>query len=234
MASGSSVHASSGDDHQGHAHAHAMNKAPVVSGTTCVLFASSAERPAPYSLLRALSVADRRGIRLLVLRVLPRRSLFAALLAPFLQNDDMRQMTSFLGAARASSRWVATILGERFHEEQLLVSIGGFEVEVDVQARAVNASMIVIPAGEWPGAAITALASRARLPVLVVRELERTSGHAKGVWTEAGRRESDTVVVGTLTRDGMTDAVRANLAAETINLARGCVLVVPIDLPARY
>jgi len=151
---------------------HAMAELLVVPKTPCILFASSAEQPAPYSLARALALADHHAIRLQVLRVLPRQSLVAAMVAPFLQNDDMGQVTRFLGDANASSRWYATVLGARFNEDHVLLSIGGFAEEVATQARAVRAIMIVVPAGEWSGSAITGLACRARLPVLVVREVD--------------------------------------------------------------
>jgi len=137
-----------------------------------ILFASSAEQPAAYSLSRALALADGRGARLHVLRVLPRPSLLFGVLAPFLHNDDLRQVTDFVGAARASSSWYARVLGERFSEEHASVTVGNFDDEVVRYARAVSARMIVIPAGEWPGSTITAIARRSRLPVLVVREVD--------------------------------------------------------------
>lgn len=136
-----------------------------------VLFASSSARPAAYSLTRALAAADLSGARLHLLRVLPRASQLSALLSPFLQNDNLQQVTDFIAAARSSANWYGAVLGDRYVEEHALLRIGSFAEEVGQQAQALRVGMIVVPAGEWPGEQITRLARTTQLPVLVVREV---------------------------------------------------------------
>jgi nucleotide-binding universal stress UspA family protein len=141
-------------------------RAPAVGA---VLYATAREQPEPDSLWRAQALADRVGLELHMLRVLPEGPRLQNLLGALDAVGSARQVREFLSAARTASAFCATTLGERFEEDHLVLAVGNFIDAVSLHAQELAANVIVVPGGEQSGSTVTALARAARLPVLVVR-----------------------------------------------------------------
>jgi nucleotide-binding universal stress UspA family protein len=133
-----------------------------------LLFATSAQRLAPQALCRARWLADEMGAQLYVLRVLP-RSLVVTGVRAYFQGESGQRLSDFLDAARAALQACTDALGDHFDEEHLELSIGEFVETVASQAEQLDASLVVVPAGERSGSVVTRLVRAMNRPVLVAR-----------------------------------------------------------------
>jgi len=133
-----------------------------------LLFATGAQRLAPQALCRAHWLAEEMGAQLYVLRLLP-RSLVVTGVRAYFQGESGERLSDFLDAARAALQACSESLGDHFDEEHLELSIGEFVETVSSQAEQLDASLVVVPAGERSGSDVTRLVRAMNRPVLVAR-----------------------------------------------------------------
>jgi nucleotide-binding universal stress UspA family protein len=129
-----------------------------------LLVLSSEDKPADC-LRRAAMFARTRSSTLHVLRVVPGRSAR--------RNDPVRAMRETVHLLRllaATRRWVHDVTGQAISSDRVRVGTGKLVELAARRAKEIGAALVVVPPldGRF-GSRITALASRARVPVLVER-----------------------------------------------------------------
>lgn len=130
----------------------------------CILFVTSSEQPPRVSLQRAQELADRAGIELRVLRVVPERQL-----SPALGFGSEAPLVRFVEAVRATSQHCREVLGRRYADDRLALVTGSLSACAAIYAAEVDAALLILPAGELRGREVTALARNTGRPALVLR-----------------------------------------------------------------
>jgi nucleotide-binding universal stress UspA family protein len=123
------------------------------------LFASAAPG-SDLQLRAALALADRLGLDLHVLRVVPLRR-------PSLRLPD-RPFLRFVDAAREVSDSCREVFAERFADEALYVLRGDLFETALALAKELDAALLMVPGREVAGSEITALVRSSGMPILVV------------------------------------------------------------------